>query len=48
LRIKVDHQHALADLRQPGSQIDGGGGFADPALLVGHAEDFGPHAFHCE
>ena len=41
LRVQIDHQHALANLGQAGGQIDGGGGFADAAFLVGNAEYFG-------
>ena len=41
LRIQVDHQHALAELRQTCREIDGGGGLAHPALLVGNAKYFG-------
>ena len=35
LRIEIDDQHALADRRQRGAEIDRGGGLADAALLVG-------------
>src|SRR5665647_3254356 len=41
LRVQVDHQHALADLGQPGGEVDGGGGLAHPALLVGDAKNLG-------
>jgi hypothetical protein len=44
LRVEVDHQHALAHLGQAGGQVDGGGGLADAALLVGDAKDLG-HQF---
>jgi hypothetical protein len=39
LRIQVHHQDALADLREPGRQVDGGRRLADAALLVGHTEN---------
>src|SRR6202043_289885 len=39
LRIKIDDQHALADRRQRGAEIDRGGGLADAALLVGERQD---------
>ena len=41
LRVQVDHQHALAELRQTGREIDRGGGLAHPALLVGYTKYFG-------
>ena len=39
LRIEVDDQHALADRRECGTQIDGGGGLAYTALLVRQRQD---------
>ena len=39
LRIEIDDQHVLADRRQRGAEIDGGGGLADAALLVGERQD---------
>ncbi len=39
LGIKVEDQHALADGRQGGGQIDGGGGFTHAALLVGDGQN---------
>jgi len=41
LRVEVDQQHPLADLGQPGGEVDGGGRLADAAFLVGNAEDLG-------
>ena len=35
LRVGVDQQHLSPDRRQGGAQVDGGGGLADAALLVG-------------
>ncbi len=45
LRVQVDQQHALADVRQGSSQVDRGGGLADAALLVGDAEDLSHRRF---
>ena len=39
LRIEIDDQHALADRRERGAEIDRGGGLADAALLVGERQD---------
>ncbi len=39
LRVEVDDENPLADRGQRGSEVDGGGGLADPALLVRHDED---------
>src|SRR5947207_4511692 len=39
LRIEVDDQHALADRRECGTEIDGGGGLAYTALLVRQCQD---------
>ena len=39
LRVEVDDQHALADGGQRGAEIDGGGGLADAALLIGERDD---------
>ncbi len=39
LRIEIDDQHALADRRERGAEIDRGGGLADAALLVGQRQD---------
>jgi hypothetical protein len=33
LGVEVEEQHALAQLGESGSQVDGGGGLAYPALL---------------
>jgi hypothetical protein len=41
LRVQVDHQHALPHLGQARGEVDGGGGLADAALLVGNAKNFG-------
>ena len=34
LRVEIDEQDAAARLGGPGGQMDGGGGFADPSLLI--------------
>ena len=39
LRIEVDEQDALLGERQRGGEVDGGGGFADAAFLIGDGED---------
>ena len=39
LGIDVDEQHALLGERQRRRQVDGGGGLADAALLVGDGDD---------
>ena len=39
LRIDVDEQDALVRERQRRGEVDGGGGFADAALLVGDGDD---------
>ena len=39
LRIEIDDEHALADGRERGAEIDGGGGLADAAFLVGEGEN---------
>ena len=39
LRIDVDEQDALVGERERGGEVDGGGGFADAALLVGDGYD---------
>ena len=41
LWVQIDHQHPLTHLGQARRQVDGGRGLADPALLVGYAEDTG-------
>ncbi len=41
LRVEVDREHALADLRQTRCEVDGRRRLADAALLVGHAEHSG-------
>ena len=43
LGIKIKQQHPLAERRQAGGEIDGSGGFSDPAFLVGDRNDFGWH-----
>ena len=35
LRIEVDEQDALLGHREGGGEVDGGGGFADAAFLIG-------------
>ena len=39
LRIEIDQQSAAAGLGQSDRQIDGRGGLADAAFLIGDAED---------
>ena len=39
LRVEVDEQDALASERERGAEVDGGGGFADAAFLIGDDED---------
>ena len=39
LRVEVDEQDALACERERGAEVDGGGGFADAAFLIGDDED---------
>ena len=41
LRVEINHQHALTRLGQAGRQIDCGGGLANPAFLIGDAENPG-------
>ena len=41
LRVEVDDQRAVAQLGQAGTEVDGGGGLADAALLVGDGDDTG-------
>ena len=41
LRVHIHQQHALPDAGQPCGEIDGRGGFANAAFLVGDAEDAG-------
>ena len=38
LRIEVDHEGAVAELGQAGAEVDGRGGLADAALLVGDGD----------
>jgi hypothetical protein len=39
LRVEVDQQDGLAGGGQGGGEVDGGGGLADAAFLVGDGED---------
>jgi hypothetical protein len=39
LGIEVDQENLLAALGQAGGEIDGGGGLADAAFLVGDGDD---------
>ena len=41
LRVQIDQQHALTDLGQTRREVDRGGGFAHPALLVRHTKNLG-------
>ena len=43
LWVQIDHQHPQAQLGEAGGQVDGGGGFAHTAFLVGNAEDAHAH-----
>jgi hypothetical protein len=43
LRVQVDQQDAFSFLRQIVGERHGGGGLADPAFLIGNANDFGGH-----
>lgn len=43
LRVEINEQCGNLSIGQPGGEVDGGGGFADPALLVGNSKDFGRH-----
>ena len=38
LRVEVDEQHLEAVFDEGGAEVDGGGGLADPALLVDHGD----------
>jgi hypothetical protein len=46
LGIQIDHQHTLAYPREPGRQIDCGGGFTHTAFLIGNTKNLG-HAVGC-
>ena len=39
LGVEVEYQHWEADHGESGAEVDGGGGFADAAFLVGDGED---------
>ena len=39
LGVAIDQQRAYALMSERGRQVDGGGGFADSALLVGDCDD---------
>jgi hypothetical protein len=39
LRVEIEDQHLLADGCEGGAEIDGGGGLADAALLIGYGKD---------
>jgi hypothetical protein len=41
LRVEVDEEHLAAELREGGTEVDGRGRLADPALLVAHGDDAG-------
>src|SRR5262249_27347773 len=41
LRIEIDDQDPVVELGQPGTEVDGGRGLADAALLVGDGESPG-------
>ena len=41
LWIEVDDEHPVAEIGEGRSEVDGGRGLADPALLVRHREDAG-------
>ena len=44
LRIEIKQQHTFAQRGNAGGKIHGGGGFSDPAFLIGNCNDFGWHA----
>ena len=39
LGVEIDEQHGMAELRQRGAEVDGGGRLADAPLLVDDGED---------
>src|SRR5262249_59300357 len=39
LRVEIEDQDPLADGSQCRAEVDGGGGFADAALLIGDGQD---------
>jgi hypothetical protein len=39
LRIKVNHQHAMAEQGNAGRQVDHGSGFANTTLLIGNGDN---------
>ena len=43
LRVEVKKEHALAQRGEAGGKIDGRGGLAHAAFLVGYRDDFGWH-----
>ena len=43
LRVEINHQHALFAFGQGSGQIDGGGGFAHAAFLVGYGDNGSAH-----
>jgi hypothetical protein len=38
LRVEIDHQHPVAEIRRGGAEVDRRGRLADAALLVGHRD----------
>ena len=48
LRVEVHHQDALPHPTQAGREVDGGGGLADPTLLVRNAKNSGHRGFHAD
>ena len=40
LRVQIDDEDLFAECRHTGAQVDGGGGFANAALLVCYCDDF--------
>ena len=43
LRVEVDEKDGPAGRGEAGREIDGGGGFAHAALLIGDRDEFGWH-----
>src|ERR1700730_15612400 len=39
LRVEIDQQHATAAERKGRAKVGGGGGFPDPALLIGNGDN---------
>ncbi len=48
LRIDVHEEDALAEGGETGGEVDGRGGFAHPALLIGDSHDVARHGGQCK